>query len=220
MSVRVVSCVDRAAAEAACAARLAALLGAALADRAGRVGLLVSGGATPTRVLPLLLAEKLDWDRVDMLASDERLTPLDHPDSTEGMARGLLRRFGRGARYLGPGGLTDPAAAERAWRSAIAAAPWPLAGGLIGVGADGHVASLFPGRPEILDAGLRTAFVPETPPHAHPRLTLGPAALAQAGELVLVAGDAAKRAVLARAGAPLALLSAAIDVTAFTAIGP
>ena len=80
--------------------------------------------------------------------------------------------------------------------------PATVAAAFLGLGPDGHVASLFPGRPEAANPTLTSAFVPETPPHAHARLTLGPAALGALPCIVLVAEGAEKRAVLARAMAP------------------
>ena len=70
------------------------------------------------------------------------------------------------------------------------------------MGDDGHTASLFPGRPEAGDAAMFAAHVPETPPHAHARLTLGPAALLACPSIVMVVAGADKRRMLARALEP------------------
>jgi len=192
---------SRDAAEAACAAWLGDSLAAALAATAapgGRVTLMLSGGSTPGRVLPPLLARDIAWNRVDVLASDERVVPSDHPDSTEGLVRRLFADAGRPLHYAGPGGETDPDTALAAWRQARAGIAWPPCTGLIGIGDDAHTASLFPGRPETLDETLQDAAVPETAPHRHPRLTLGLAALAAAPALALVAADPGKAAALDR----------------------
>ena len=102
---------DRDSAETACAAWLGDRLETAPARSSGRVSLLLSGGSTPTRVLPTLLNFDLDWVRVDCLASDERLVSPDHPDSTEGMIRRLFTEADRPITYAGLKGATDPGAA-------------------------------------------------------------------------------------------------------------
>ena len=183
------------------ARRLSQVLRVAL-QGAERVGLILSGGRTPRAMLPLLLADDLDWGRVEVAAGDERLVPPDHPDSTQGMIAAAFAAAGRPLTYRGFGPDLTPGPALAHWRGQIAAMPWPPAAAFLGMGEDGHTASLFPGRPEAGDAGLFAAQVPETPPHAHARLTLGPAALLACPRIVMVVAGADKRRVLARAMAP------------------
>ena len=196
MAIEVRSYGSPAAAEKACAETLSAALAAALATAKSRVSFMVSGGNTPRRVLPLVLAADIDWQRVDVFASDERLVPVDHPDSTEGMVRQLFSQAMKPLNYLGFGDDTSPETARAAWTAALETAVWPVAAGLIGIGEDAHFASLFPGRPEIADPNLFAAAVPETPPHKHARLTLGRRAFAQCDLLALVVAGAGKRAML------------------------
>ena len=169
---------------------------------ADRVGLILSGGRTPRAMLPLLLAHDLDWTRIEVAAGDERLVPLDHPDSTQGMIAAAFAAAGRPLTYRGFGAEMAPGPALAHWRGQIDAMPWPPAVAFLGMGEDGHTASLFPGRPEAGDAGLFAAHVPETPPHAHARLTLGPAALLACPCIVMVVAGTEKCAVLARAMEP------------------
>ncbi|AXI47996.1 hypothetical protein C1J03_19520 [Sulfitobacter sp. SK012] len=169
----------------------------ALSQSAERVGLMVSGGRTPAKVLPMVLSKSgIDWDRIDIVASDERLVGIDDPASTEGMIRRIFSDAGCPCHYIGFGADPAPEAALEKWRAGVAAMAWPPAVAFVGIGDDAHTASLFPGRPESADVSLRMAAVPETVPHAHARLTFGPAALAECASVVLVVGDADKQAAL------------------------
>jgi 6-phosphogluconolactonase len=117
---------------------------------AGRTTLSLSGGSTPEATYERLAEADIDWDAVTPWLGDERWVPPDHPDSNAAMVR----------RTLGPGGvrllapdttLDDPHdAAERYERSldeTFAAADPERRPGLVilGIGDDGHTASLFPG---------------------------------------------------------------------------
>ncbi|MCR6660042.1 MAG: 6-phosphogluconolactonase [Asticcacaulis sp.] len=144
MAIEARSYGNPAAAEKACSETLSAALATALTATKGRVSFMVSGGNTPRRVLPQVLAADIDWQRVDVFASDERLVPVDHPDSTEGMVRQLFSQAMKPLNYLGFGEDVTPEAALAAWKSALKTAAWPVAAGFIGIGEDAHYASLFP----------------------------------------------------------------------------
>ncbi|NPD21287.1 6-phosphogluconolactonase [Alterinioella nitratireducens] len=187
---------------AACANLLAGRLAAACKAGAGRVSFMVSGGRTPRAVLERVAAAELPWDRIDVFASDERCVPADHPDSTENMVRAAFAAAGTALTYHGIGSSSDTGPALAHWQARLQRLTWPVAAGFLGIGEDGHIASLFPHRAEVLDREGVAFAVPETAPHAHPRLTLGPRALMQADLVTLIIAGAAKRRALAAALAP------------------
>jgi 6-phosphogluconolactonase len=199
----VIACASPAAAQTACAALIRDRLGRALQDhKSGRISVMISGGRTPRDVLAQLLHADLDWARIELCASDERLVPVSDPASTEGMVRGLFAAAGQPLHYCSFGADPRPDIALATWQTALAAMRWPVALAFLGIGEDGHIASLFPGRAESGDQTLWAAAVPQTAPHPHPRLTLGARALCQADLITLVAAGPAKQAALRRALTP------------------
>ncbi|MBC7166998.1 6-phosphogluconolactonase [Phenylobacterium sp.] len=198
---------DGAAMAAAAAAATRAALAAALA--AGRrASLVATGGRSPGPVYDLLSGTSLDWSRVDVTLSDERFVPADHAASNEGLVRErLLRGPAAAARFVPlyrP--APDPDAAARAAEASVEAlAPFDMT--LLGMGPDGHIASLIPGSSRLaegLDPTLTKMLmgVPEAigdPPL--PRITLTLHALLQSRAiLVLITGET-KRRVIERAAA-------------------
>jgi 6-phosphogluconolactonase len=180
----------------AAAAGVAAALSDAL-DTRGRAGLVATGGRSPGPVYDRLRAAPLDWARVVVTLSDERCVDADAPQSN---ARLLRERLLQGAaarahlRALWP-------TPELAQLQALV----PFDAVMLGMGEDGHVASLIPGDPGLAEAYATsdlTRSVPAglgAPPVA--RITLTLAALAPSRAIfLLIAGDA-KRDVLARAEA-------------------
>jgi 6-phosphogluconolactonase len=202
-AARLVRVADTAAlADAAAAAILEAAL-AAVQDH-GRFTIALAGGATPastyTRLAQAPFVEKMPWDRTWVFFGDERMVPPDHPESNFRMAdERVLGKVSldpeRVFRMRGDAEDSDAAAAEYA-RHLLAACPERRAGGvprldlvLLGVGVDGHTASLFPGSP-----AMRETFRPVVAVHAAAaaipeRLTLTfPVINAAARVFVLVAG--------------------------------
>jgi 6-phosphogluconolactonase len=195
-------------------------LASAAMTRAGRCTVVLAGGSTPLRLYRLLARpphrNRVDWDRVEWFWGDERSVPPDHPDSNYGAARQAL---------LGPLGVSDARVhrmeAERRDRGAAACAyaadiarvtgvdpagdPPALDLVLLGMGSDGHTASLFPGSPALweLRRWVVTQFVPAL---GTDRITLTPPILNRAREIrILVAGAdkaAALRAVEAEPDQP------------------
>ena len=188
----------------AIAALAAEVLGDAVSQRGG-AHLILSGGRTPASYLPRLAGTAVPWARVMLSLSDERCVPPDHPASNEGMVRRLLAEPTGAA-------LTCLRAAE-AVPAPLRALPWPADLSILGVGADGHVASLFPGQPWGEDDDW---LVPAQCPDGHRRLSLSATRLRHCRRHTLVATGEAKRAVLERASAkdcrlPVSLLAAGND---------
>lgn len=163
----------------------------------------VPGGTTPGPVFDLLTAVELDWSRVDIVLSDERWVPEDHPRSNAALVRRhLLQGPAAHARLIPmwrPG--LDPAAAAEAL-SAELAPLLPLDVALLGMGADMHTASLFPGAPR-LDLALAddapVVMAMEVPGQPETRLSLTAPVLRKAFALHLLLTGAQKRAALEHA---------------------
>jgi len=138
------------------AGEIAARLTRACADR-GYATLVVSGGRSPVRLFEELRAHPLNWSRLFVVLADERWVEPGAPGSNERMVREVLLR-GRAseARFFGlknsaPSSLLG---AKTSWK-ALEAVPRPFDATLLGMGDDGHTASLFPGSP-----GLGAALQP------------------------------------------------------------
>jgi len=168
-----------------------------------RVSWVVPGGRTPRAILPLVLArDDIDWDRVDTVASDERLVPVEDAASTEGMLRGLFADAGRPCHYISFGTDLAPNAALATWTAGLDTMAWPPAVAFLGVGDDSHTASIFPDRIEARDDSIFAAAVPETPPNVAPRLTLGLKAIKDCLQILMLANTPEKVAQLALSMAP------------------
>ena len=185
--------------DAAIADWIAAALTSALAATPDGIAVTVPGGSTPFPILERLAAMPLDWPRIAVWPGDDRLVPEDHAASNTGKIRALLALAG--ARIVP---LTEGAVP----RFALA---W------LGMGEDGHVASLFPSASPRADDPLpvRRLTPDPLPPQApFDRITLTIPALLASDRLVFVIRGAAKRAVFEAAVAgwadtPVARLLAA-----------
>ena len=175
----------------------------ALAAR-GRCAVALPGGSVAQAFFPRLVSVPADWPRLHCFFVDERAVPLGSPDSNAGLARRLwLDHVPVDPAHVHPlhrpGLELEQAArdAERELVSLLGASP-RLDLVLLGVGADGHVASLFPGRPELHEERLVLA-VRDAPKPPAARLTLGPAALRAARQLCIAAFGAEKAAAVEQA---------------------
>lgn len=172
-------------------------------SREGRAVLSVPGGTTPGPVFDILSGVALDWENVSVLLNDERWVPEDSPRSNTRLVRERLLRDRAAAAQLVP--LYAPAPRPEDRLDALAAgvaAVLPITVLLLGMGADMHTASLFPGADR-----LSEALSPEAPvlmalraeAAGEPRVTLTAPALRTAMHChILITGDE-KRAALDRA---------------------
>jgi 6-phosphogluconolactonase len=183
--------------------QIAAGLKTAIAAR-GLASLVVSGGKSPTRLFELLRDEKLDWSLVRVALADERWVDPSDPASNEKLVRDvLLQGPAAAARFLGlkNGAPTPDMGAVSAWET-FARVPRPFDAVILGMGDDGHTASLFPGSPN-LSSALNPAAVPgcvgmRAPVVPHSRLSLNLSALLDSRRIVvLIAGDEKWRTYLA-----------------------
>ncbi|WP_342129170.1 6-phosphogluconolactonase [Hydrogenophaga sp. OTU3427] len=197
----------------ALAADIAGRLRAAVAER-GQALLAVSGGRSPVPLFQQLARQALPWARVTVLLVDERCVPPGHADSNSALVRQhLLQGPAAAAHWLPffdtlPGfdarqGLARAAllALTDAAQQRLSALPWPLDVAVLGMGEDGHTASLFLGAAGLAQALLSERplawTVPATAPHA--RLTLTLPTLLAARCLVLPLAGANKHAVFRQA---------------------
>ncbi|MCK0531243.1 6-phosphogluconolactonase [Sphingobium agri] len=194
--------VDGALAAADMARRIAVVLGDAIAAR-GVATIALSGGRSPRPVLEALSGAALEWDKVVVTLVDERWVAADHADSNERLVREtLLQGAAAKARFVGmKNDAADAYAGQAACETALAELPWPLDIVLLGMGEDGHTASLFPEAKELAE-GLSThaLTVAVTPPAApHQRMSLSARAILKSRHIFLQIGGAAKKAVYDRA---------------------
>ncbi|WP_097458797.1 6-phosphogluconolactonase [Mangrovitalea sediminis] len=161
-----------------------------------RASLAVSGGRTPVPFFEALSGFELPWSRVDVMLVDERWVPPTDADSNERLVREhLLRGAAAKARFVGMKNAAATAAeGVSLCESALKSLHWPLDVVVLGMGNDGHTASLFPEA-----GGLAAAMAPggpdlcaaiHPPAAPHERMTLTLAVLAEARHVALyVVGD-------------------------------
>jgi 6-phosphogluconolactonase len=196
----------------ALARHVARFVAARISDAGDRFSLSFSGGSTPKRVYELLgardLGASLDWRKVHLFWGDERFVPPDHPDSNFRMAREALidhvpvppaqvhpiltgtgtpekaaELYGETLQSFYGSKTLDP---ERALFDVT----------LLGLGEDGHIASLFPGTKAL---GERTAWVTSIiGAKPEPRISLTYPALESSREILFVVSGEKKRDILAR----------------------
>ena len=198
------------------AAELAALLALHTAQRLrdaisarGHAVLAVSGGKSPVPMFERLREQPVKWDHVSVLLVDERCVPHDHPESNTALVRThLLQGAAAAARFVPfferlPAVLDDAALTALAdeANNRVATQPWPMDLAVLGMGEDGHTASIFPRAPGLARALHGSGPVTWQRPAetSHARLTLTLPALLATRELALSISGASKLAVYQQA---------------------
>lgn len=174
----------------------------AIATR-GQALLAVSGGKTPATLFDWLSQQPLDWDKVFITLADDRWLPPDHADSNTRLVQAHLLQGHAAAAHFTPlvnaAPTPEKGLAQAIERFNALQQPFDLI--LLGMGDDGHTASLFPCAPQLSNALGNSeplvAMHPQTAPYA--RISLSPAALRQSRQNILLISGASKQAVLQQA---------------------
>jgi 6-phosphogluconolactonase len=168
-------------------------------DGQGAASLVVSGGTSPAGVFAELAKTTLNWPGVHVILSDERWVPSEHEDSNEKLVRETLLAGEAQDASLLPVYRPDVTIEERCSEISeeLLQAPFPFACALLGMGEDGHFASLFPDAENLqegLDVDSRQLCIPvQTAASPHPRVSLTLSALSRSDEIVLLIFGDAKR---------------------------
>lgn len=191
----------------AVAQRIAEIAQAAIAAR-GEFRIALAGGETPRRCYERLRELAIEWDRVQVYFGDERCLPRGDAQRNDSMAQDALLKH-----IAIPPGNVHAIPAEHGARTAAqeyaATLAQPLDLVLLGIGEDGHTASLFPGNPATERAAAVVAVfgVPKPPTE---RVSLGMDTLNAAREKLFLVAGAGKREALQRIARKEALPAARV----------
>jgi 6-phosphogluconolactonase len=185
-----------------------------IAANSGRLAICLTGGSSPKKLYELLATrgcrDKIPWDRIHWFIGDERFVPVSDPRNNMAVARGVFLDALAPASHIHPiptdVANPDESAAryERELTSFYGADRLDRARPLfdlvlMGVGPDGHTASLFPGYPALQETTRWVVGVPEA--HVEPfvpRVTLTLPALASCREMLFEVSGPSKREILTR----------------------
>ena len=171
------------------------------AGRTPRV--LLTGGSVAMAAYRELAADAIDWSNVEFWFGDERFVAIDLPDRNDGQARdAFLDRVGATRLHaLADNDCSIGAAdAARAYAKTIPTEPFDLT--LLGVGPDGHIASLFPGFPQLHEAQQPAVAVFDSPKPPPVRVTLTFPVLNNSEVVLFIVSGADKSDAVSRALAP------------------
>jgi 6-phosphogluconolactonase len=187
---------------------------ARIAENNGRIAICLTGGSSPKKLYELLATQayrdKIPWDRTHWFIGDERFVPVSDPRNNMAMARAIFLDALAPASHIHPiptdVASPDESASryERELKSFYGADRLDLARPLfdlvlMGVGPDGHTASLFPGYPAVQESARWVVGVPQA--HVEPfvpRVSLTLPALASCREMLFELSGSSKRAILTR----------------------
>jgi 6-phosphogluconolactonase len=198
----------------AAAERMAELLAKRL-DNQSQASIIVSGGTSPRDCMAALARKPLDWQRVQVALSDERWVPPDHEDSNEKLVREFLLVDAAASAQLLPVYADGVSPEERCEILQNPLPVLPFACSLIGIGTDGHFASLFPDAEQLalgLDVECGRLYIPVTTAASpYVRISMTLAGISRSDEIVLLFfGDEKlevyRRAVASSNGDPLSRL--------------
>ena len=166
----------------------------------GTASLVVRGGRTSMTLFEQLQYQDIPWTNVWITLTDERWVSRDAPDSNEGLVRKmLLRGTAKEAHFIGLKNEAEiPEAGQAACNATLMALPRPFDVVVLGMGNDGHIASLFPQMPELAAALDPTGDAICIPSRLNgsfqPRMSLTLAALLNSRWIVLhIVGDSKRR---------------------------
>lgn len=172
-------------------------------DARGAAVIALAGGRTPQPAFDKLAEAKIDWKRVTIIPTDDRLVPMGDPLSNATMIAKTFLPKGARVIPITSEAAEDYKASGRAADARLQDLHWPLDLCLLGVGADGHTASIFPG-PDLEEAlngpkerralGVMPDPLPPEAPVA--RVTLSLAAITSARALMIAVTGQAKRDVI------------------------
>ncbi len=171
----------------------------------GMASLAISGGRTPATLFKQLSNEKLDWHKVSVTLVDERWVDTNSEASNEHLVKTtLLQAKAASTKFVGLKNTADTAQAgiEWCWRT-LSKLPHPYDAVLLGMGDDGHFASLFPGNPQLHQALALTeapgCIAMHAPVEPHDRVSLNLSAILDTRRVIVLIQGESKWSVYQRA---------------------